>query len=150
LPRKIRALRPCDDFAYFTLQPQSQGHDRNVSASYRIPYQRRPFPRIGPRPVLEYLADLVRLGRLFLRLSEPKHLDGRLTVRVPQPYIDEIKLEHSQKRVEQGMNNLGWLTAAPNGRKGEQAYQVIYATLKSLDILCNISGLCIHISGRRM
>ena len=95
--------------------------------------------------MFEYLADLVRLGRVFLRLSEPNHLDGRLTARFPQPYIDEIKLEHTQKRVEQGMNNLGWLTAAPHGRKGEQADQITNATLKSLDLLCNISGMHIHI-----
>jgi hypothetical protein len=88
------------------------------------------------------------LGRLFLRFSEPNHFDGRLIARVPQPYIDEIKLEHTLKRVEQGMNNLGWVTAAPHGRKGEQTDQIINATLKSLDLLCNISGLHIHISGR--
>jgi hypothetical protein len=98
--------------------------------------------------VFEYLADLVRLGRPFLRLSEPNHLDGCLTARVPQPYIDEIKLEHTQKRVKQGMNNLGWLTAAPHGRKREKADQIVNATLKSPDFLCNVSGLHIHISGR--
>jgi hypothetical protein len=98
--------------------------------------------------VFEYLADLVRLGRL--RLSKPNHLDGRLTARTPQPYIDEIKLEHTHKSVEQGINNLGWLTAAPHGGKGEQADQIINATLKLLDLLGNISGLHTYISGRRM
>jgi hypothetical protein len=48
------------------------------------------------------------------------------------------------------MNNLGWLTAAPHGRKGEQTDQIVDATLKSLDLLCNVSGLPIHISGRSM
>lgn len=105
--------------------------------------------------MFKYLADLVRLGRLFLRRSflrwsEPNHLDGRLIARAPQPYIDEIKLQHTQKRVEQGTNNLRWLTAAPHGRQGEQTHQIINATLKSLDLFCGISGLHIHISGRRM
>ena len=109
---------------------------------------------VGPQPAFEYLADLVRLGclflrRLFLRWCEPNHLDGRLTVRIPQPRIDKIKLKHTQKRVEQGMNNLGWLSAAPRGRKGEQADQIINATLKPLDLLRDISGLYIHNSGCR-
>jgi hypothetical protein len=83
-------------------------------------------------------------------LSEPDHLDGRLTARVLQPYIDQIKLEHTQKRVKQRLNNLGWLAPAPHGRKGEQADQIINAALKPFDLLCNISALNIHISGRRM
>ena len=115
----------------------------------RVPHQRRPFLRVGPQPLFKYLADLVRLGYVFLRLSEPNHLDGRLTARFLQPYIDEIQLEHAQQRVEQGMNNLGWLTAAPHGRKSEDANQIINAALKALDFLCRISGLHIHISGRR-
>jgi hypothetical protein len=47
------------------------------------------------------------------------------------------------------MNNLGWLTAAPHGRKSEDANQIINAAPKVLDFLCRISGLQIHISGRR-
>src|ERR1700677_120953 len=46
------------------------------------------------------------------------------------------------------MNNLGWLTAAPHGWKGEDTNQIIHAALKLLDLLCGISGLGIHISGR--
>jgi hypothetical protein len=47
------------------------------------------------------------------------------------------------------MNNLGWLTPAPHGWKSEGADQIIDAALKVLDLLCMISGLHIHISGRR-
>jgi hypothetical protein len=36
------------------------------------------------------------------------------------------------------MNNLGWLTAAPGGRKGEQADQITNATLKPPNLVCNI------------
>ncbi len=75
---------------------------------------------------------------------------GALTARVLQPYIDKIQVEHTQKRVEQGMNNLGWLAAAPHGRKGDEADQIINAALKPLDLLCNISALRVHVSGRRM
>jgi hypothetical protein len=91
----------------------------------------------------------MRLGYVFLRLSEPNHLDWRLTARFVQPYIDKIQLEHTQQCVEQGMNNLGWLTPAPHGWKSEGADQIIDAALKVLDLLCMISGLYIHISGRR-
>jgi hypothetical protein len=86
---------------------------------------------------------------VFLRLSEPNHLDWRLAARFLQPYIDKIQLEHTQQCVEQGMNNLGWLTTAPHGWKSEGADQIINAALKVRDLLCKISGLYIHISGRR-
>jgi hypothetical protein len=98
--------------------------------------------------MFKYLADLVRLSYVFLPLSEPNHLDWRLASRFLHPYIDEIQLEHTQQRVEQGMNNLGWLTAAPHGWKGEDTSQIIHAALKLPDFLCKISGLHIHISGR--
>jgi hypothetical protein len=81
-------------------------------------------------------------------LSEPSHLDWRLTARFLQPYVDEIQLEHTQQRVEQGTNDLGWFTAAPHGWKSEDANQIINAALKALDLLCNFFGLPIHISGR--
>jgi hypothetical protein len=92
-------------------------------------------------------ADLVRLGYVFWRLREPNHLDRRLTARFVQPYIDEIQLKQTQQRVEQGMNDPGWLTAAPHGWNSEDANQIVKAALKALDFLCRISGLHIHISG---
>jgi hypothetical protein len=113
-----------------------------------VPHQWRPFLRVGPQAVFECLADLVRLGYVFLRLSEPNHLDKRLTARFLQPYIDEIELEHTQQRVEQSVDNLGWLTAAPHGGKSEDASQIIHTALQALDFLCGICGLPFHISGR--
>jgi len=89
----------------------------------------------------------VRRGYVFLRLSEPNHLDWRLADRFLQPDIDKIQLEHTQQCVEQGMNNLGWLATAPHGWKSEDADQIIHAALKALDLLCKISWLSIHISG---
>src|ERR1700734_2422829 len=98
--------------------------------------------------MFKYLADLVRLGSYgCLRSSEPNHLDWRLTSCFLQAYVDEIQLEHTQQRVEQGLNDLGWLTAAPHGRKGEDTNHVVHAALKLLDLLCGISELRIHISG---
>jgi hypothetical protein len=106
-----------------------------------VPHPRRPFLRVGPQPLFKYNADLVRLGYVFLRLSEPNHLDWRLTARFLQLYIDEIQLEHTQQRVEQGVNNLGWLTAAPRGWKSEDANQIFEAALKALVFLFRITGL---------
>ncbi|HUA99052.1 MAG TPA: hypothetical protein VMA34_12045 [Terracidiphilus sp.] len=47
------------------------------------------------------------------------------------------------------MNNLGWLSAAPNDRKSQDADQVIDGALKTLDLLGRIRGLHIHISAHR-
>src|SRR5208282_1748970 len=44
LPRKIRPLSRCHNFAEFALQPQGQRHDRNVSLAHKVPKQWRPFP----------------------------------------------------------------------------------------------------------
>ena len=95
LPGEIRSLRPCDDDADFTLQPQPQGHDRNVSVSNRIPSRARPFLWIISQPAVEQLADLLRPRLRFSRLSDPDHLDGRLAGRVFQSHIDEIQVEHA-------------------------------------------------------
>ena len=48
LPREIRSLRPCNDFANFALQPQSQEHDRNVSASNRVSVSAEAIPEGRP------------------------------------------------------------------------------------------------------
>jgi hypothetical protein len=88
----------------------------------------------------------VRLDYVLSRLRD--HFDWRPAGRLLQPYIDEIQLKHTQQRVEQGMDNLGWFTAAPHGWESEDANQIINAAPKVLDFLCRISGLQIHISGR--
>jgi hypothetical protein len=80
-------------------------------------------------------------------LSEPNYLDWRLAARFRQPYIDEIELEHAHERVEQGMANPGWLTAAPHSGESEDAYQIAHGALKVLDLLGKIFGLRFHISG---
>src|SRR5579871_6828923 len=91
----------------------------------------------------------MRLRSRILRCRETNHLHGRGSAGVLQPHIDEIKLEHTQKRVEHRLSNLVWLGAAPYGRKGAKTDQVINATLKPLDLPCDISRLHVHRSGRR-
>jgi hypothetical protein len=46
--------------------------------------------------------------------------------------------------VEEGMNNLGWLTATPDGRQSKDADQIIKAALKALDLLGGMFELHFH------
>jgi len=69
-----------------------------------------------------------------------------LTVRVIQPYIDQIQLEHIEEHVEQGMKNMRWFGAAPHDRESEDADQVINAALKALDLCCELFRLRVHFS----
>ena len=57
---------------------------------------------------------------------------------------NEVEPEHAEERVEQGMNNLGWLIAAPDGRQSEQADQIIDAVLKTGDLSSRVSFLQVH------
>ena len=43
------------------------------------------------------------------------------------------------------MNNLGWLAATPDGRKSEDADQIINAALKALDLLGGMFELRFHV-----
>src|ERR1700683_974013 len=48
------------------------------------------------------------------------------------------------------MNDLGWLAAAPHGWKSQDADQIVYAALKTLDFLGGMVELDIHVhSGSR-
>ena len=62
LSRELRSPRPGYDYSDVALQPQSQGHDRNVFVSKGVPCQRRPFLWVISQPVVEHLADLLRSG----------------------------------------------------------------------------------------
>ena len=44
------------------------------------------------------------------------------------------------------MNNLGWLASAPDGRKTEDADQIINAALKTLDLLGGMFELHFHVT----
>jgi hypothetical protein len=68
-------------------------------------------------------------------LGDPDRLDRRVADWIFQPHIDEIQAEHSEECVEEGMNNLGGLGAAPHRRKSEDANQVIITTPKALDLV---------------
>ena len=91
--------------------------------------------------MVEKLADLFRLGSQLSRLSDSDHLDGRSAASVFQSHIDEIETQHAQEHVEQGTDNLRWVAAAPDGRKSEDADQIIDAALKTLDLLGGMFGL---------
>ena len=66
-----------------------------------------------------------------------------------QPGAHEIQAEHIQEqRVEQHLDNLRWLVAAPDSRQSQQTDQIVNAALKTLDLLGRIFDL-LSISGRR-
>jgi hypothetical protein len=67
-----------------------------------------------------------------------------------QPHIDEIEAEHTEERVEQGMNNLGRLGTAPHGGERQNAEQIVHATLEALDFLGGILGLHFHLQARML
>ena len=131
----IHSPTPCYDYAGFTPQPELQGHDRNVSVANASPYRRSPFLWVISQTLVEQLSDLVRPDRQVSRLRESSHLNGRLAVWIFQPHIDEIQAEHTHEHIEQGTNNLGWVTAAPHGGKGKETDQIVHAASKVLDLL---------------
>ena len=90
------------------------------------------------------LADFLRGGICFLGLGELDHFDGSLAERVFEAYINQIEAEHVQEGIKQGMNNLGGLSAAPDGGKGQDADQIIDAALEALDFNAGILELQVH------
>ncbi len=142
LSREVRSPRPGYHDSDFSLQPQGQGHDRDVFVAKTIPHQRSPLPWVRPQPAGEHLADLVRRGRQVSRLRDPDHLDGRLA---HQPHIDEIQSEHALENVEQGTNDLGWVAATPEGGKCEDAGQIIDAAPEALDLVGGMFGSPFHV-----
>ncbi|MGC2327075.1 MAG: hypothetical protein WA604_10215 [Candidatus Sulfotelmatobacter sp.] len=92
----------------------------------------------------ERFADLVRRRHRSLQLGYADDLNGRIAHWVCQLHRDEVQTEHAHERVEQGMKNMGWIAATPNGRKSEQADKIANAPLKALDLSGGMFGLCFH------
>ncbi|MGC1431260.1 MAG: hypothetical protein WA811_03345, partial [Candidatus Sulfotelmatobacter sp.] len=66
-------------------------------------------------------------------LSEPDDLNRRLANWIRQPHRDQVQAQHAHEGIEQGMENLGWIAAAPDGGKSKQANKIVNAPLKVLD-----------------
>jgi len=144
LSRELRSPSPGYDYSDVALQSQSQGHDRNVFVCNGVPCQRRPFLWVISQPAVEYLADFLRSGEQFSRLSDSHHLERRIADRIFQPYIHEIEVEYAQERVEQGMHNLGRVGTRPHGRKSKNADQIAITALKALDLVGRMFEWAFH------
>jgi hypothetical protein len=62
-----------------------------------------------------------------------------------QPRTDEVQAQHAQKRIEQGMENLGWMATTPDGGKRKQTDKIVNAPLKVPDFAGSKFGLDFHI-----
>lgn len=86
-----------------------------------------------------------------MRFGEPDDLDRRLADWIVQPHGDEVQAEHSHQRVEQGMENLRWITDSPDTRKRKQTDKIVDAPLKALNLSGGLFVLDVHIrQPRRM
>jgi hypothetical protein len=59
------------------------------------------------------------------RRSDLQYFDWRAAGRIFEARIYEIQAQHTQKCVEQSVNNLGRLGSSPHGWKRENAHQVV-------------------------
>jgi hypothetical protein len=65
--------------------------------------------------------------------GEPDDLNRRLAHWTDQPHRDKVQAQHPHERIEQSMENLGWIAATPDGGKSKQANKIVDAPLKVLD-----------------
>ena len=78
-------------------------------------------------------------------LGEPDDLNGRSANQICQPHRDQVQAQHAHERIEQGMQNLRWIAATPDGGKSKQANQIVYAPLKVFDFAGSKFGFNFHI-----
>src|SRR5438270_7653697 len=144
LRRKIRSRGTCDELTQFSLDAQSQKHDRNVSISHRIRHeQTRSMWKIA-QPGVERTADHLRRIRQISVLPGPDHLQGRPPGRILQPGVGEIQVQHRRQHVEQSADNLGRLSATPNSGKRLDADQVVNTSLEALNLIGCVFHLSFH------
>ena len=79
------------------------------------------------------------------RFGDPNDLNRRFASWICQPHRDKVQAQNAHERIEQSMENLGWIPAAPDGRKSKQADKIVNAPLKVLDFAGSNFGLEFHI-----
>ena len=117
------------------MKSQSHRRNRDVSISGGIPHHQRRRVRTISQPGAERLTNVLRQDRQISGWSDPDHIDGCPASRISQPRIDEIQAEHAEQRVEQRIDNLGWLAATPDGGKSYDADQIVDARLEVFDLI---------------
>ena len=77
--------------------------------------------------------------------GDPNDLNRRLANWNCQPHSDQVQAQHAHERIEQSMQNVGWIATTPDGRKSKQADEIVNAPLKVLDSAGSKFGLDFHI-----
>ena len=93
----------------------------------------------------EHQLDLSRFHRHSARVANPNELHGRRPDRPFEPRVYEIQAEHTEERIEQDMDNLPGLVAAPDRWQSEQADQIINAAMKALNLQGRVFCLRSHL-----
>ena len=149
LSREVGTPGPSHHDSHFALQSQPQGCDRHVPFAGWAPDGSGPCRGVLCHPATQNVGDLLLPGSQVLRSGDPNHLDGRRAELIFQPDVDEVEAQHPQQGFEQSANNLGCVAAMPEGRKGEEADEIVDAALKPLDLLSRIFGRGFHLSQLR-
>ncbi|MFY9740448.1 MAG: hypothetical protein WA252_04440 [Candidatus Sulfotelmatobacter sp.] len=90
-------------------------------------------------------ADIVRRRHRSSPFGDPSDFNGRLADWVRQSHRDEVEAQHAHERIEQGVENLGWIAATPDSGKSKQAHKVVNAPLQALDFAGSKFGLDFHV-----
>src|SRR6202022_2661160 len=109
-----------------------------------VPHEQRRRAWKIAEPRVERTADHLRLGGQVSVSSESNHLEGRTASRILQPGIGEIQAQHLQQHVEQSTDNLGRLSATPDGGKGLNADQVVDTGFEALNLVGRLFYLRFH------
>src|SRR5882724_394750 len=90
------------------------------------------------------MADHLRLRGQVSVLSESHHFEGRPAGRIFQPDISEIQAQHLRQHVEQSTDNLGRLSATPDGGKRLNADQIVDTGPEALNLIGRLFHLRFH------
>ena len=96
------------------------------------------------QPRVERTADHLRLGSQVSVLSESGPLERRPARRILKPGISEIQAQHLNQHVEQSTDNLGRLSATPDGGKRLDADQIVDTGFEALNLIGRLFHLRFH------
>ena len=71
--------------------------------------------------VAEHIAEFLGRQVDLAVLGDSENLHRHRAKCVAQPRVSEIQAEHTKEYIQKSLNDLRWLTAAPDSRQSEQA-----------------------------
>ena len=98
------------------------------------------------QPDVEQPPELRRADRQASPLIHANRLDGRAADRILEARVREIQAQPSDQDVEQRADDPGWLAAAPDGAKPEDAHQVADAGLEAPDLVSGGFHRRVHVA----